>query len=119
MPTPARKQITENITASLTERRYVGNGLFMVRVISLSRSRSIIWLMVTEAPESKRPPVKTIARIDQFTCCEARTYPKAQENATRKDNRNLRSSQYARALASARDTPVSSLISPVIIPQRL
>jgi|NOAtaT_6_FD_contig_21_8174612_length_389_multi_5_in_0_out_0_1 hypothetical protein len=54
--------------------------------------------MVTDAPDNKNPPRKTIANLLQFGSCEANTKPKAHEKATRADNLNFSNSKYAFAL---------------------
>src|SRR5688572_24317402 len=87
------KQIIAKMAASKTDTLLVGRGLFMVRVISLSKSFSIIWLMVTEDPDNNNPPKKSMSRVLQFTTGAANVYPKAQEKATKKESRNLSNSK--------------------------
>ena len=87
------RQTTEKILASLTETRPVGMGRDIVRVMILSKSRSIIWLMQTEAPESKKAPTANIESTNQSMLpFDANPYPKAHENATSIDKRGFSNS---------------------------
>src|SRR5690606_20862682 len=63
MATLNTKHTIEKSMASRIDRRSVGNGLFMVRVMSLSKSFSNTWLMVTDAPDNKKPPIKSIPSV--------------------------------------------------------
>ena len=87
------RQTTAKMLASLTETRPVGMGRDIVRVMILSKSRSIIWLIQTDAPESKKAPITNIVNTIQSTLpFEANPYPKAQENATNIDKRGFNNS---------------------------
>jgi hypothetical protein len=87
------KQMAAKMAASNTDNLLVGRGLFIVLVISLSKSFSIIWLMVTDDPDNNSAPRKSMTKVLQFILGDARTNPKAHEKATRNESRNFRSSQ--------------------------
>ncbi len=115
MPIPAIKQRMENDSASPTDTRAVGKGLFNVLVINLSKSFSMIWLMITEEPESKNPPKNNMPRTDKSARGDANTKPKAQEKATRKDNRGFNNSQYALVFAITKVKLEMDCVCPVSI----
>jgi hypothetical protein len=49
--------------------------------------------MVTEAPETKKPPRNNIKKVSQSKLFTPKIYPKPEEKATRKDNLNFKSSK--------------------------
>jgi len=50
-------------------------------------------LIVTEAPEIRKPPANNMNNVNQFTLGEARTNPNAQENETKNESLTFMSSQ--------------------------
>ena len=74
-----------NIKALVTEILPEGIGLFSVRIISASRSRSIIWLKTFDAPTIQYPPTASRPKTEKRTSSAANKYPAIEEKTTLKD----------------------------------
>jgi len=66
MHTPSIPKTIDATAASVTDIRCVATGLLAVRIMSMSYSRSIIWLMPFDAATTKKPPKASMYNSFQF-----------------------------------------------------